>query len=123
MAGLCWLVQVVVYPQFARVGAAGFGAYHAYHVSRTGWVVMPVMLAELLCGGLWVWLRPERGTAWAGAALLAVCWVTTFTLELPLHAKLKRGSTPRLVRLLVWGNLPRTLAWTARGLLLLAAMP
>jgi hypothetical protein len=121
MAGLCWLVQLVVYPQFARVEAAGFAVYHKHHVTWTGAVVLPAMLIELLCGGLWLWVRPDSTAAWAGAGLLAVCWATTLACELPLHGRLKRGVTPRLVRLLVWGNLPRTLAWTARGVLLLAA--
>ena len=31
LVGLIWLVQVVSYPLFARVGAAEFPAYHAAH--------------------------------------------------------------------------------------------
>jgi hypothetical protein len=121
MAGLCWLVQVVVYPQFARVEAAGFALYHKHHTTWTSAVVIPPMLLELAGAATWLWLRPESQLAWIAGGLLAVCWVTTFGLEIPLHAKLQRGATPRLVRALVWCNLPRTLAWTARGVLLLVA--
>ena len=33
MTGLIWLVQLVQYPAFARVGAAEFAAFHRHHCS------------------------------------------------------------------------------------------
>ena len=121
MAGVCWLVQMVVYPQFGRVGDAAFAAYHKFHMDRTGWVVVPIMLAELACAAAWVWVSPHRQIAWFSGGLAAFCWINTFAVEVPLHRQLKRGSSQRALRLLIWGNLPRTVAWTARGVLLLMA--
>ena len=48
MTGVIWFVQVVHYPLFASVGAEGFSRYEALHATRTGWVVAPLMLCELV---------------------------------------------------------------------------
>lgn len=39
LVGLIWFVQVVAYPQFARVDAASFPAYHAAHATLISYLV------------------------------------------------------------------------------------
>jgi len=117
--GLIWFVQLVAYPQFARVGADAFSAYHAAHVRWTSMVVAPVMLVELITTAALVWMMPSAAT-WAGVGLLTVVWLNTFAMEVPTHNRLRdTGFDRALIAKLVRQNWPRTLAWTARGGLML----
>ena len=63
MAGVIWIVQVVHYPLFARVGAAGYAAYQGAHVRLITYVVLPAMLVELATAAAWAWAA--RG-GWRG---------------------------------------------------------
>lgn len=127
MVGVIWFVQVVHYPLFARVGS-GYATYQIEHMRRTGWVVIPPMLAEaglvflitvgsLLPLGFDTSLSPVGASV--GAGLLAVVWGSTFFVQVPLHERLARGFDAELAGQLVRGNWIRTLAWTGRGLLAL----
>ena len=113
MTGVIWFVQVVHYPLFGRVGAAEFAAYEREHARRTGWVVGPAMLIEL---ALALALAARGGVlAWTGLALLAVIWISTAFVQVPLHRRLERGADPAAQRRLVGTNWIRTTAWTARA--------
>ena len=125
MTGLVWFVQVVHYPLFARVGAAGYGRYQTEHMRRTGWVVAPAMLAELGSGIALLWLRPAEVAAawvWLGLALLAVVWASTALVQVPRHGRLVAGWDERAGRELVATNWVRTAAWSVRALLVLGML-
>lgn len=116
MTGVIWLVQLVQYPGFARVGADGFGDFHRHHCRSIGLVVGPLMVLELLTSLLlaaagepvWFW-RIMLG-------LLLVIWFSTALWQGPLHGRLQReGPRPDLLRALVRGNWLRTVLWTARS--------
>lgn len=117
MAGVIVYVQVVHYPLMSRVGPDKFVDYERAHTSRTGLVVIPLMLVEL---GTALWLvavppAPDlRITAWIGAGLLAVIWLSTATLQAPAHGRLTRGFDAHVHRRLVVSNWARTVAWVAR---------
>lgn len=118
MAGIIWFVQVVHYPLFAQAGSSAFPAYEHAHAARTTWVVAPPMLIELGTAVALIALAPSVApTAVAGLALLAIIWVSTFTLQVPCHARLARGFDPEVHRRLVSTNWIRTVAWTARAAL------
>jgi hypothetical protein len=125
MCGLCWFVQVVHYPLLAEVGPERFSRYESEHVRRTTWIVAPLMLIELATAGLLVMLatRVESGVsvtlAWTGAGLLALVWMSTFGVQVPLHGRLQRSFDLRTVSTLVRSNWARTVAWSARGVLAL----
>lgn len=125
MCGLCWFVQVVHYPMFAEVGPERFTGYESEHVRRTTWIVAPLMLTELATSGLLVMaaMRGESGVsatfAWLGVALLALVWISTFGVQVPLHGRLQRSFDRRTVRMLVRSNWARTILWSARGVLAL----
>jgi hypothetical protein len=79
------------------------------------------MLLELVTGLVLLWRRPDLMPAWAalaGALLLAIIWASTFTLQVPIHTQLAHGLRRDLVDRLVFTNIIRTAAWTARGGLL-----
>lgn len=123
MIGLIWFVQVVHYPLMGVVPASGFAEYAAAHLRRTTWIVGPVMLLEAGSALLLV-LKPHgqlvgMRMSWIGLGILALIWVSTFAVQVPLHAKLA-GRFDRVVWLrLVTTNWLRTVAWTVRGIIAL----
>ncbi len=116
LTGLIWLVQVVQYPAFARVGAAEFGDFHRHHCRSIGLVVGPLMVLELLTA---VFLAAAGEPLWfwrSMLALLLVIWLSTAMWQGPLHGRLSReGARSELVRALVRGNWLRTALWTMRS--------
>lgn len=124
MVGVIWLVQLVQYPGFPRVGGAEFGAFHGHHASRITWIVAPLMGAELATGLALVGtdLPGLSGLfLWTGLALIAVNAAWTAFVSVPLHGSLS-GRTPERMHKLVCTNWVRTIAWSARGVWALVAL-
>lgn len=122
MTGLIWFVQVVHYPLFGSVEPDSFRAYSGLHNRLTTYVVMPPMLVELVTAALLCILGPPAipaVAAWTGLGLVGVIWASTFFLQVPRHDILGRGFRPDIHQRLVVTNWIRTMAWTARGLLML----
>ena len=124
MTGIIWFVQVVHYPLFAAVGPSAIAQYEVVHATRTGWVVAPIMVAELLASValLFSAYRPASmsvSAAAAGVALVAIIWVSTFALQVPLHDRLAQAPDAATIARLVATNWLRTVAWTLRSLLVL----
>ena len=125
MTGVIWFAQAVHYPLLGRVGNEVFVDYEKEKIRRTGWVVSPVMAGELITALLLLWRLPDGFLpffAWLNAGLLAVIWVSTFTLQGPYHNLLVKQFIPAVWRSLVRTNWIRTAAWTLRGILLLCAL-
>ncbi len=122
MVGIIWFVQIVHYPLFSRVGAAGFPAYSGAHSRLTGLVVGPPMLAEAATAVALVLGPPAGVPLWlaaTGLALLAVIWLSTAVWQSPRHRELGGGFDPASYRFLVASNWLRTACWSARGLVVL----
>jgi hypothetical protein len=125
LVGLIWTIQVVHYPLFAAVGEDRFVAYEASHTRLITLVVGPVMLIEALTAGLLVVARPALvpgWIAWTGLGLVILIWLSTAILQVPDHTKLANGFDPAAHTHLVGTNWLRTIAWTARGILLGTAL-
>lgn len=125
MFGVIVVVQVVHYPLFARVGAEGYAAYQHAHMRRITGVVLPPMLVELGTAACLALHRPPGLPAWmpgAGLALVAVIWISTGLLQVPLHGRLAGGFDAALHRRLVRTNGVRTAAWGLRAALALAML-
>ena len=122
MVGVIWFVQIVHYPLFALVGRDEFADYESAHQRMTTLVVAPLMLIEL-ASAFWLALNmisPVRPMeAWVGLALVALAWVSTFMLQVPLHDKLARSFDATSAERLVATNWVRTVAWTLRAALCL----
>ena len=120
LVGLIWTIQLVHYPLFDHVDREHFVDFHRQHSSRISLVVVPLMLAEAATAALLLVARPavvSAPAAWAGAALLAVVWLSTALLQVPQHGVLGQGFDAGAHRLLVTTNWLRTAAWSARGAL------
>ena len=120
MTGLIWFVQIVHYPLFASVGENGFKSYALSHQQRTGWVVGPPMLIELVLA-VWIAFSPPAGGpgwhGWLGLGLLVVIWISTAFLQVPAHKVLASGFDAATGNRLVRTNLIRTACWSGRGVL------
>jgi hypothetical protein len=120
MVGLIWFVQIVHYPLFAAVPESASAAYERAHTERTTWVVIVPMLIEL---GSAVWLAAlsgeDRALRYLGVGLVGLVWASTFLLQVPMHERLSSGFEASAHARLVLTNWIRTVAWTARGALVL----
>lgn len=117
MAAVLWVVQLAVYPLFDGIEAAGFTAYHRRYTRSVTWIVGPLMLTEATSALVLV-AQGARGPLFLGSLVaLATLWLMTFLVQAPLHRRLARGYKAPVQRQLVLTNWFRTIAWTARAVL------
>ena len=118
MFGVIWMVQVVQYPLFERVGSAAFNDYHQGHVSRITLVVLPLMALELISAGLLTWVsgfRIDESLSWViSLVFLLVIWISTAWIQVPQHDQLASQFNPDVHKKLVSGNWIRTISWSVR---------
>ncbi|MCS7469778.1 hypothetical protein NZK35_24260 [Stieleria sp. ICT_E10.1] len=122
MVGLIWMVQVVHYKLFDRVGEAEFVKYETDHSNLITPIVGLPMLIEIATAGMLLASVPAGIPRWAlVAAFIAVVgiWLSTALIQVPCHNRLtQNGFSQPDYQLLVGSNWIRTVLWTARGLLL-----
>ena len=113
LAGMVWVVQLVVYPAFRTVGpTAAWAAYHRRHstamatVIALPWAVQGLTVALLL-------IRRPGPLVLLTAALAAATVLVTVAVSVPLHTRLGDGYDDALARRLISTNWWRTAAWTA----------
>ena len=116
LVGLIWTIQMVHYPLFAQVGPEHFVAYHRRHTREITLVVGPLMLAELVTAALLVLEGNRDPWLLASLPLLALIWISTGFVQIPLHNTLTTGFDAHAHRRLVTTNWWRTAAWSARGI-------
>ena len=122
MVGLIWFVQLVHYPLHGWVGTQTFALYQQKHMQWTSLAVGPAMLIEAATT-LFLFLYPmQKLPSWAflvGLILLGIVWLSTAFLQVPAHNQLLHSFNSSAHNTLVWSNWIRTIAWTARGALIL----
>jgi len=126
MVGLIWFVQIVHYPMMGVVTADACPAFEKAHQRRTTLIVGPVMLLEAGSALLLI-LTPHAQfvgmpMGWIGLALLALIWVSTCAVQVPLHARLALGFDRAVWHRLVASNWLRTIAWSVRGIIALVLL-
>ena len=134
MTGVIWIVQVVHYPLFAKVGEASYVEYQQAHMKRITWVVLPAMGLELITGITLVVpnlmdsialesskpaLNLDSSLLWGNLLGLVLIWLSTALLQVPQHAKLLEGFNAVPHEKLVRWNWVRTVVWSLRLLLLI----
>ncbi len=122
LIGLIWLVQMVQYPGFAKVGAEAFQKYHQLHVEHITWVVAVPMALELLLAFVMLIIRPNQLDLILGVllfGLVVLTWGITFFVARPFHDQLAtQGFDADIIKKLINVNWVRTFAWTLRGSIL-----
>ena len=114
LAGLVWVVQLVVYPSFLLVGATpAWPAVHAAHTRAVTLAVGPPWAAQGVTLTLLV-ARDGLSPLLAVTGLLALIAVAvTVGVSVPLHTRLGRAYDEVAARRLVTTNWLRTATWTA----------
>ena len=120
--GQIWLVQIVIYPLFAKVGASEYVHYHSFYSRR---IPLPVIIPGFACFILPVALA-VLGPAvpfWMSSANIGtgiVGLLVTVLLEIGRHARLvEGGKDDATIAELVRFNWPRTLSITAQSMITL----
>ncbi len=109
MAAVSWLILLCTYPDFARWRTEGFSDYHEAYTRRVGWVVGPLLLAQLF-GHVCLAILAGRCI---GLLLVLVCWALTGFWSVPCHRRLQQEgpsspALPELIRSHAW----RTALWS-----------
>ncbi len=115
MVGIIWFVQLNHYPMFHLV-KDNFQAFEADHVRRTFYVIMPLMLLEMITAVMMIFYKPTPGW-WINIGILALIWLSTFFIQVPLHNQLSGKYNAEVIDRLVSTNWIRTALWTIKGLL------
>ncbi len=125
MAGLCWIVQGVLYPAFNFVEPSRFPAFHTMHANHTTLIISIPVLLELGSTTLLAWnalpgdITLQSALILFSMLLLVIIWADTGLRVIPLHNTLvKNGRQRDVIQKLVRRNLPRTLLWTLKSILL-----
>lgn len=115
LTGLIWTIQWVHYPSFHFIGADKFRSFNEFHQAHMTHVVGPIMVIELLAS-LYL-LKDHNGLLfYVLPAIVAVVWLSTFFVSVPLHTQLLDGGySKELVDKLVLTNWPRTILWTLKS--------
>lgn len=117
IVGLIWVVQILVYPQFLKVAAAEFKDFHFAHCFRIGLIIAPLLFVEI-ASAAWLLYEGVRALPFLiSLGLIPVVWLCTAVFQAPIHLRLMRGFDAPLIHRLILTNWIRTLAWTARGIL------
>ena len=122
MIGVIWIIQVVHYPLFSRVGIEAFTQYQAEHTSRITLVVMPLMVVEAITALLLVIQPPAQMPPTLfiiGLVLIGIIWGLTFFVHVPQHTQLSIGFDALNHQHLVRSNWVRTVLWSLRGVIML----
>lgn len=121
MTGIIWLVQLLVYPQFLRVGKTAFVDYHRRHCRAMGFIVAPLMVSELFLSLVSVvYLREmDPFAVLVVASVITVSlWLLTFLVQVPMHKRLESGWSDDVIQRLIRSNWLRTALWSLRLALL-----
>ena len=112
---LIWLVQLIIYPSFHHIPHREFIAYHSWYEIRISSVVLPLMIAEV--GLTFWWILSDNYSTVSVLSIFTVfiIWLSTFTLQVPIHSQLKIGKKDILIRRLVMTNWIRTAAWSIKA--------
>jgi len=110
MAAVSWLILLCTYPDFARWRMDDFARHHEAYTRRVGWVVGPLLLAQL-AGHAWLAWRGEGGLA---LPLVLVNWGITAAWSVPCHRRLQEeGPTSSALPSLIHSHAWRTWCWSA----------
>ena len=113
---LIWLVQIIIYPGFRHISSEVFLSYHRWYVIRISVIVIPLMLCEVVVTIAWLGSDNFSFLSLISIFLIAVIWLSTFALQVPMHKLLRSGKDDVCIRRLVATNWIRTIAWSLKAI-------
>ena len=113
LAVFLWLVQCIIYPSFRHISADIFEKWHAGYQRRVSWIIGPILLLQLFLVGIEAVQEPSRYSL-IRLGLVAVSWLITVCVSVPLHRRIKRGEQrEQSIERLIQSNWLRTLTWSS----------
>lgn len=119
LVGLIWVIQIVHYPLFAKVGTEHFPRYEHSHTRTIRWIVGPAMLLELTSAVALLFVHPAGMNAYGpvfGLIGVVAIWLSTALIQIPCHERLQKHFEPEVHCQLVRSNWIRTSLWSLRGI-------
>lgn len=121
LTGLIWVIQLVHYPLFLKVGKSQFREYEKSHRKRISVLAMPAMVVDMALSGLLIFTTYYdiyREYILLAFVLNLLAFLSTILFFSRLHSHLAKGYNANLISKLVSINMIRTLIWTARTVVL-----
>lgn len=115
MTGLIWFIQIVHFPLIQLISKPNRLVYCKCMAGLTNWVVLPPMIVELITGVILLVYQPHSFEWQIGLILLALLWISTFAVQMPLNRKLAHGGDDKVANLLTQTNWIRTVLWSLRA--------
>ena len=120
MFGVILIIQFVHYPSFLFVDQRKFVSFEHFHMRTISFIVIPTMILEL--GSSLILLY--QGSSFFGDYIVTIflltlgTWASTFLLSIPDHENLRKKFCPFVVERLIYKNIPRTILWTIKVILI-----
>lgn len=116
---LIWMVQLLIYPGFEFLNKDTFHSWHRKYARNMTFIVAPLMFTQVFMVIYYFYYYPQQFLPNViYASLVALTWITTFIIFIPLHKKL--DNEPHNVKTcckLTQRNWIRVFLWT--GIVLL----
>ena len=112
---LIWMVQLLIYPGFEYLAASTFHRWHRKYARNMTFIVAPMMFIQVFLAGYFFLYQPDL-QSWniIYAILVALTWISTFLIFIPLHKKLDdEPHNVEVCRKLTKRNWLRVVLWTA----------
>lgn len=118
LVAIIWIIQLLHYPTFRFIETDKELAFHRHHTRSISPIVAPLMVAELAIVCLNLYLDLNNTNLFL-CLLVMVIWLSTFTIQVPIHTKLSKKYDQSLIDRLIKTNWIRTLCWTVKLLIMI----
>jgi hypothetical protein len=103
---------------FHRLESSNFTEHINFHKGAISMLVVPVMTLELVSSVWLAWTAPSHLIYHqAGFVLVALIWLITFFVQVPLHSQLLHGRSEKAINRLVKTNWFRTILWSIKAMM------
>ena len=106
--------QLIIYPSFKNYDNSNFKSFHSSYTKKMFFIVGPIMIIELLSTSYLV----IKNTFLFPSTIVALIWLTTFFLIVPVHNSLNSAFSIRTHKKLLRLNIVRTSFWVLKLLII-----
>ena len=116
LVGIIIITQFITYPLFKFIDS-GFKKYHTAYTQRMGYVVAPLMIAELLLVIKITIQHFNNEIIILISILTLIIWLSTFCIQVPVHNSISKKITQNQITFLIKSNYIRTFCWLLKLIL------